>query len=244
VSGTREPPVASPWRWTRRVVITVLIAATLVYAGQWTLHRSFLSAQHVLLSGNVHETRSELLAVTGLDRHPALIDVSTSQMERRLDALHWVASSKVVVRWPDTVTIAVTERVPVAVAYRAKGRLYLVDDTGYPIARVRVTRSFPLLEAEGSTVASWPFQSWARAAARVAAQLPVAFQSQVTVVEIAHNGDVTLMMTTPVTFNLGAPTQLHQKFVAAAAMLASPLLLHTGDTVDLSVPNSPTVSGP
>jgi cell division protein FtsQ len=244
VSATRAAAHPSPWRWLRRGLLAVLVLVTLAFFGQWILHRSFFSVQHVRVSGATHETRAEILAVTGLGAHPAMIDVHSSAVAHDLDALPWVASAKVVLRWPDTVTIAVTERVPVAVAYGAKGHLYLVDDTGDAIARVTETRSFPLLTALGATAGTWPYQSWASAAARVAGELPVAFQEQVATVEISRTGDVTLLMTTPVTFDLGAPTQLHQKFVAAAAMLASPRLLHTCDTVDLSVPNSPTVSGP
>jgi hypothetical protein len=50
-------------------------------------------------------------------------------------------------------------------------------------------------------------------------------------------------MTTPVTFVLGEPTELRQKFVAIASVIAHSTLV-PGDVVDVSVPDELAVSGP
>jgi hypothetical protein len=50
-------------------------------------------------------------------------------------------------------------------------------------------------------------------------------------------------MTTPVSFILGVPTQLHAKFVAVASVIAHETL-RPGDVVDVSVPGALAVTGP
>jgi hypothetical protein len=50
-------------------------------------------------------------------------------------------------------------------------------------------------------------------------------------------------MTSPVSFVLGEPTELHQKFVAIASVIAHSTLV-AGDVVDVSVPDELAVSGP
>ena len=63
-------------------------------------HSSLSSARTVVIAGAVQTPRSEILAVTGLDREPPLIDVDTGAMQRRLERLAWVGSSSVRREWP------------------------------------------------------------------------------------------------------------------------------------------------
>jgi hypothetical protein len=60
--------------------------------------------------------------------------------------------------------------------------------------------------------------------------------------EDAH-GDVTLKMTTPVSFVLGPAQNLHAKFVAIASVIAHSTLV-PGDVVDVSVPDELAVTPP
>jgi hypothetical protein len=77
----------------------------------------------------------------------------------------------------------------------------------------------------------------------VAAALPRAFSGQVDEIEVDAAGAVTLKMTSPVTFVLGETTELRQKFVAIASVIAHSTL-RAGDVVDVSVPDELAVSGP
>jgi len=72
--------------------------------------------------------------------------------------------------------------------------------------------------------------------------LPPAFASQVSVITEDDHGVVTFKMTTPVTFILGPPTQLHAKFVAIASVIAHSTL-RPGDVVDATVPGELAVTG-
>jgi cell division protein FtsQ len=250
VSGSaRERAAHSPWRWSRRLALAALVAATLIVAGQWVLHRSYFSVRDVSVRihsvGAPHESDTALIEAAGLASHPAMIDVQTSRIARRLEErFPWVQRAVVLMRWPHSVSITVTERTAVAVARDDAGHLVLVDGTGRWLGRTGPTGQYPLLVAIGRHGGAWPFSHWARPAAFVAARLPAAFAAQVAAVRVNRAGDLSLVMTTPVTFQLGDSSQLHQKFVAVASVIAHPLLLHAGDRVDVSVPSTPTVSGP
>ena len=80
----------------------------------------------------------------------------------------------------------------------------------------------------------------------MAATLPPSFRAQVTAVNVesATSGDwVQLTMTTPILVNIGNASQLTAKYEDVTTMLAN-VPLHDGDTIDVSVPGAPTVSGP
>ena len=119
--SARTKATSGAWRGTRRIVIAVLVTATLVVAGQWTLHRSYFRVQRVTVSGISQESRSVILARSGLNSHPAMIDVSASDVARSLERLPWVAVARVVLKWPHTVIITVVERRAVAVAADSRG---------------------------------------------------------------------------------------------------------------------------
>lgn len=232
-------------RWVRVLLVGVLVVATLVVAGRAVLHLSYFRVQRVEITGLVHETRAEVLAVTGLGRHPPMFDLNNSQISADVETLAWVSTARVHEQWPHTVVIEVTPEVAVGVAHGAHGQLDEVAADGRLIATITRSTDLPLLVAHGATSAQpWPFTGWARAAARVASQLPVAFANQVAIVTITRDDDVRLTLTSPLVIDLGAPINLGAKFAALAAVLARPYLLHTGDVVDVSVPGSPTVSGP
>jgi cell division septal protein FtsQ len=233
---------ARTW-WLRRLAIAVALAVTLVVAGRAVLHLSYFRVQQVVVHGLRYESTADVWRVTGLGTHPPLIDLNDGALATELETLPWVATARVHQEWPHTVVVDVTAADPVAVALDGRHRLWLVTATGRRIVVVAHATAYPLLVAEGAPSA-WPYTSWARPAARVAAALPVAFANQIATVTIARDGDVSLTLTSPLTIEMGAPTALGAKFAAIAAVLARPDLLHTGDVVDVSVPASPTVSGP
>ena len=258
-ASTRERTVAAPRpsarpaepsrRGGRRVLCTLIalaVVATLAVASVWVLHTSYFRVSHLVIGGvdGVHVTSPEVTSLSGLGSHPAMIDVNTTSIEHRIESLAWVKHVIVHEKWPSTITITVIERQPVAVAYGAKGALVLVDSSGVPIAAVSTPANYPLLIAEGQRAGEpWPFTRWARAAALVAGSLPPAFSGQVDAIRVTRAGDVSLAMTSPITFELGPATNLRNKYVAVASVIAHGRV-NPGDTVDVSVPSTVAVSGP
>jgi hypothetical protein len=75
----------------------------------------------------------------------------------------------------------------------------------------------------------------------VAATLPRAFSGQVASVTAGTDGKVHLTLAIPVSVDLGDTSQLHAKYGDVAALLAG-ATLHNGDVIDVTVPQSPTVT--
>lgn len=227
-------------------MLLVALVVLLLIGGWFLLHSRVFAARVVTVVGSVHTPTAEIISVAGLSDHPPMIDVDPATGAARLEQLPWVSKATVSRLWPDGIRISVVEHSAVAVVATTSpaaepwalvdrsGRV-LADVASPPAGLVRLaTPDAPGPPGSGMGTA-------ATAGLRVAASLPRAFSAQVTSVEVSQGGQVTLAMTTPVTIMLGATTQLHQKYEDAAALLAGAKLV-AGDVIDVSVPDSPTVS--
>lgn len=228
---------------TKFLLATGVAATTLALAGQWALHQSFFQVQHVSLQGVRHESASRLLAASGLDNHPAMINVSAASIEENLASFPWIESVSLSKHWPNTVIVTVHESSAVAVAFGPHHVLDYVDAFGRNLGPAPMKANLPTLSYVNATKSTWPFERVGRSAALVASQLPRAFSSQVDEVTEDAHGSVTLRMTSPVSFVLGPPTQLEAKFVAVASVIAHSTL-RSGDVVNVTVPDELAVSGP
>jgi cell division protein FtsQ len=220
-----------------------VVASTVVVGGDWALHASFLRVQHVIVTGVRHESTSSVLAVSGLDSKPPMFDVNASQLDRALSSFTWISGVTITKRWPNTLVVAVQERTPVAVAFDFRHVLQFVDASGIDLGPAPLKANLPTLQYLRPTAPTWPFRVAGRAAAFVAARLPRAFASQVSQITVDASGDVTLRLTTPVTFILGPPTNLTAKFVSVASVIAHSTL-QAGDVIDVTVPGALAVTGP
>jgi hypothetical protein len=104
-------------------------------------------------------TTSLLRQWAGMAGRPPMIDVDAGRIEQRLDAQPWLGSARVEVRWPDTVSVSVVERTPLAALARPGGSgVALVDPTGRVLADVTAPPvGLPLIEGLGAPPApgSW-----------------------------------------------------------------------------------------
>ncbi len=234
----------------RRLWIAAAVLAVIgLVAGGWVVvHRSWFSAKTVTVVGTLHETPTQVISAAGLAAHPPLISIDTASAARGIEALPWVKTARVALRWPSSVSITVTERTPAAaVAPVAPGtRWFLVDASGrvlstwatQPFGQVVVTAPVPKAIGVGGSLGPA-----AQPAVRVAATLPPAFRGQVAMVEGRADGTVTLHLTSPVTVMLGTATDLTAKYQDVASVIAG-ATLNPGDVVDVSVPQASTITGP
>src|SRR5205807_544626 len=117
-----------------RLLLAVLTLSAAILLG-WAATRSpLLNVDHVRLVGAQHTDLEQVLAATGLRRGAAMIDLDESHLAAKVAGLPWVAAARVHRSWPGSVTIAVTERAPVAAVPAAAGGWALVDDTGRVLA--------------------------------------------------------------------------------------------------------------
>jgi cell division protein FtsQ len=238
-----RPPRRGLQPLTKFLLVTGLVVTTLVLGGQWAVHQSFFEVHHVSLVGVRHESSSRVLAASGLNAHPAMIDVSAQSIERNLVSFPWIESVTIAKHWPSTVVVTVHEGTAVAVAYGEHHVLDYVDALGRNLGPAPLHVNLPTLVYVDATTTSWPFDRSGRSAALVASDLPKAFSDQVDEVTEDAHGFVSLKMTSPVTFILGPPTDLQAKFVAVASVIAHSTL-RPGDVVNVTVPDELAVSGP
>lgn len=224
-------------------VVAILIVASVAVASQWILRSSFFRVQHVTLVGVHHESSLRVLQVSGLRSHPTMLSVSASSLKKRLAQFPWIDSVSVTKHWPHSIVVTVREASSVAVAFNAHHVLQYVDHSGRDLGVAPAAVNLPTLQYLKPSNSTWPYERAGASAAYVASQLPPAFGVQVAVITEDASGQVTLKMTTPVSFILGPATQLHAKFVAIASVIAH-TTLRPGDVVDVTVPDELAVTGP
>jgi len=227
----------------RRVVLAALAALVTIAALAWPLaHSHFLSAR-VVVVGGAHETaRAAVLAAAGLAGDPPMIDVRAGTAARAIEALPWVKAATVSLEWPDGVRIALSERRAVCAVADGAGWVE-IDRTGRVLADVPaapaglVHASLPgASAAPGRTVTPR-----ALAALAVAAALPPVLRPEITLVEARGGGAVDLTLSGGTLVVLGPASQLGAKFEDIAAIVAGAPPA-AGSVIDVSVPQSPTVS--
>ncbi len=236
----REAPKRSP-RVLKVTLVSAVVVTVLVLGGQWILQQPFFRVQHLTVTGNAHESTTQISSALGLHAHPSMISLSTAGLEKQMQSFPWVGSAVVTKHWPNTLSIVVHETYAVGVA-KWQGSWVYVSATGSDLGGAPATVNLPTLTTSGPT-SGWPYQSSAINAVAVASQIPASFGSQVRTISVTSSGSVTIALTTPVSFLLGDTSKLHAKFVAMASVIKS-TTLHAGDVVDVTVPTELAVSGP
>ena len=104
------------------------------------LGSGLFAVRSVAVMGTHLVPKSEILAAAAVSPGTPMIDVSTSQIAVRVQAIRQVQSVQVTKSWPDRVVIAVRERTPSLVVAAPGGGFDLVDQYGVV---VRWTTSRP-----------------------------------------------------------------------------------------------------
>lgn len=221
------------------------VAVVLTLAGAAALARSpVFDVDYVDVRGNDRTPRGEIVAAGRLADHPAMLDVDTGDVERRVEALPWVLEARAALDWPGTVHVSVTERAPVAVLPAGDGRWAMADVTGRVLAvgpdkpvRLPVVGDVPPPGAPGTVVAAR-----ARPALRVAEALSPALRDRVADLAIVAGGDVELQLVPPGgVVRLGRPVDLDRKLAVLGTVLARADLTNVA-VIDVRVPRAPSLT--
>ncbi|MGH9087788.1 MAG: cell division protein FtsQ/DivIB [Acidimicrobiales bacterium] len=222
-----------------RLLLTGLSVLTVAGIAWTVLHSGLFAAGRITVVGSPHTPAAAVIGAAGLSDHPPLLDVgpgATAGVER----LPWVRRATVDVQWPDGVRINVVERQPAAVVQVPSGWA-VVDGSGHVLAdAASAPAGLPHLVGGGTPGAPGSVVPGDKGGLAVASTLPPAFAGQVTEVDQVPGGQVDLHLSSPVTVDLGATSQLHQKYEDVAAILAG-ATLQAGDVVDVAVPGAPVV---
>jgi cell division protein FtsQ len=152
-TGTRTPRttgggvVVDPrMRWRRiqvrrdegrrrlRRLTTALALLVAVVAAVAATRSPLLDVDRVTVSGAERTGDDEVRRAAAVEPGTPLISVDTGAVAERVERLPWVGSARVVRRWPSTLEIQVTERVPVAVVQVTEDRAAIVDAEGWVLA--------------------------------------------------------------------------------------------------------------
>ena len=247
-------PAVHPRLWQRRMAVlgdqgrrrlrwivagvAVLVALCVTFL---VLHTPLLAVRHATVEGATHTGSAAVLQAAGLTAHPPLIDVNPKTAGAQIEQLPWVKRAVVVRRWPDSVVVRVTERVPVGAFSLPGGRVALVDASGRvlswesgPAPGVTVNAPAPVGEPGADVPAA------DRPGLAVAAALPSSIAHDVSAVAVDAHGNVTLTLAGRVTAVLGDATSLRQKLVALASVLAAGHVSSPSE-INVTVPDEPTV---
>ena len=103
-----------------------------VWAGQQMISRSAsagFKVGNILVLGREHVPADELLAHLDIKEGTPVFDIDIAGAEKSVSSLSWVKTAAVARRLPDTVVVALQERVPVALWQHDK-KIFLIDAEG------------------------------------------------------------------------------------------------------------------
>ena len=231
-------------RHRRRVLLGCLGVATLLAGAAAATRSPVLDVDRVVVVGAEHTVRSEVIAAGRLASSPAMLDVDTASVGRRVEALPWVLEARARREWPSTIRVDVVERRPAAVLPAGDGVWALADGTGRVLAvgpekpaGLPVLGAVPVPGGPGSTV-----PDAARPSLAVAAALPEQLRASIADVAAVPGGEVELQLAPPGgVVRLGTPVDLHEKFAVVTTILAKADLAGVA-VIDVRVPRAPALT--
>ena len=219
-------------RWlTWKYVLAAALLLGAVVGGIWlVMFSSTLALEEVEVQGTDNLRSQQVEQVAGLAAGRPLARVDLDGVRARVEALAEVRSAVVSRQWPDTVVIAVEERVAIAVV-DIGGRLRGLDREGVVFDSFRqVPEGMPRVQ----TSADAGREALEEAAAVVSA-LPGDIATRVDHVEVATVDQISLVLRDDRTVLWGSADESDLKAEVLVALLDGP-----GQTFDVSVPGQPT----
>ena len=186
--------------------VTVLVLATLAVGRvSGCLRQSYFRVQHITFVGVRHEPLSLVLAASGLESHPTMLDVNAATVKANLAQFAWIDSVRL------TEALAEHRRRHGAREHRRRGRLQrqaraAVRGPARPRPRrrrrcTRICRRCEFVHPRRRHVALQHAPAARPRSSPRSCRRPSA--PQVSIITEDDHGVVTLKMTTPVTFILG-----------------------------------------
>lgn len=236
----RPPPrPVSKERYRRRRLAALLVGLMLVvglgFGARVLLYDAGLfDVEAVEVTGAVTVPQADVLAAAAVPTGAPLAAVDTGGVATRVAGLPPVESVYVGRSWPHTVTVDVTERVPVATVSTSQGPA-LVDRHGV------VYRGAPPPGVPRLTTTPRSGDPATLAAVAVLTSLPDALRTQVetagaSVAAPGAPGQVTLRMANGKEVRWGTPERAEEKVAALTALLTQP-----GTVYDVTSPDLPTI---
>jgi len=226
----RRPRLRSGKLWLVGTLALVVLAAS-----SWVVwFTSVLGVRHIEVAGSQIVGADQIRAVAAVVDGTPLARVDTDAVGRRILSLPSVADVAVSRSWPNTLTIEVTERVPLAVV--AVGRRFVVIDADGVVFNTVTARPAGVIVLR--VASPGPDDPATRAALAVLAALTPTLRGQVTALVAESSTRIRLELTGGRIVLWGSTEQSETKAKVATSLLPRP-----GRTIDVSAPEVATVSG-
>jgi len=206
----------------------VVILAVFAGLGYVVFVSPLLGVKSVSVTGAPDELTSKVKAVVNIADGTPLARVDLDDVAAEVEAVPEVLAVEVARGWPDTLNIAVTPRVPVAVT-SANGQYWLLDRTGDPYQAVAAPPAGMTLV---QLVAPGIGDPSTLAAVAVVQALTPDFRSQVTELSARTAFDVELTLTDGKKVLWGEAAQSAEKMQILPALLAA----QDGSNYDITDP--------
>jgi cell division protein FtsQ len=237
-SGSLPAPISRG----RKVAAISIIALLLLAAGAVALTRTALfRAKTIGVHGASHISRADVLRISGIDSDTNVFTLDGAAAERRLERNPWVADATVTKDLPSTVSIAVHERVAVAVA-ESGGVLRLVGDDGtlLDLALPRTASGLTRIASAFEGAAEPTVEAIGGAARAIAAMTP-AVRHRVSVVTILADGQLRVDLSSGVEVAYGPASETIAKAQALRALLDWATIQGSSlAAADVRFPSAPT----
>ncbi len=225
-----------------RLLIGVVAIAVFVAAGFWVVHSPVLDVDRITVSGGSRSDPGATLDRLGIAAGIPTMSVDAAAIENALSADPWIEDATVVVTWPGTVEVEVTEHAPVAAVQAADGFAHVtlsgvvVEMLGEGHGQAVIVVPEPQPVRPGDVVA----QSGVLGALEFVAGLPAEFRSGTTVyVDRADHLSATVG---EYQIRLGRAIDMGRKSSAAVALIEYGI--EAGSVVDVTAPRRPAVANP
>ena len=245
----------------RRRLRSITVGSTLlglVAMAFVTLHSPLLAVRHVRVSGASRVSAADIAAAAGVAGHPSMIDVS-GRAARAVERIPWIDKAVVRRQWPSTVSIVVTERIPVAIV-GVSGTAVTVDVSGRVLGPAG-TMVLPAVVADGdpalggmpggpvpkpvTATAPGPPGTWTdpiyRPGLVVASALTPTLLARLTKIVVSGDGSVRLGLAGGGAAILGGTDGVGDKLLAVETILTRAPI--GSGTIDVTVPSAPVLTG-
>jgi len=135
------------------IMLVLSVSLTLFCYGALT-HSDFFQITEIKIEGCKQISKSEILALSGVDVHSNIVKIDTGQIRALLEGHSWIKRAVISRELPDRLIISVEERVPVAMVNLDDG-LYYVDRASQVFAPVDTANDldYPvIIGLEGETL--------------------------------------------------------------------------------------------
>jgi cell division protein FtsQ len=219
-----------------RILLVVVVLALLVAAAGAVTVSPLLDVDQLEVHGVHRVSAAEVETAGGIHRGDAMVWMDPGSVAGRIEALPYVRDARVTREWPDTVTVTVHERTPVA-WIDGPGAKALVDGSGRVLETVAAAPA-GMPQLLGTKVLPRPGGTIRPAdGARVASGLTGLVAAGTASVAVTDHGVVLHLVAGP-EVRMGEPRRVAVKLRAALAVLNA----SQGETVsyvDVSVPSNP-----